>query len=112
MDGQPALGYDVRDRKLIVNETEAETVRAIFRRSLELGSVRALQSALDAAGVASKRRTAADGSAYGGQSLSRGALYQMLQNRIYCGEIVHKGAAHPGEHARIVDEELWRQAQE
>ena len=80
----------------------------IFRRYLELGSVRELKAALDAEGIVSKRRTAADGSAYGGQSFSRGALYQMLQNRVYRGEIVHKGAAYPGEHPPIVDEELWR----
>ena len=112
MGGQPALGYDVKDRKLVVNEAEAETVRAIFRRYLELGSVRELKTALDAEGVVSKRRTAADGDAYGGQSFSRGALYQMLRNRVYQGEIVHKGEAYPGEHPRIVDEELWRQVQQ
>ena len=112
MGGQPALGYDVKDRKLVVNEAEAETVRAIFRRYLELGSVRELKIALDAEGVVSKRRTAADGHAYGGHSFSRGALYQMLRNRVYRGEIVHKGAAYPGEHPRIVDEKLWRQVQQ
>src|SRR5271168_2442857 len=61
MGGQPALGYDVKDRKLIVNEAEAETVRMIFRRYLELGSVRALKVALEEEGVVSKQRTAADG---------------------------------------------------
>src|SRR5579864_3750719 len=83
MGGLPALGYDVRDRKLIINEVEAETVRMIFRRYLELGSVRALKVALDADGILSKRRTAADGSAYGGRPFSRGALYNMLQSRLY-----------------------------
>jgi site-specific DNA recombinase len=111
MGGQPALGYDVRDRKLIVNEAEAETVRAIFRHYLDLGSVRELKATLDAEGVVSKRRTAANGDAYGGQSFSRGALYQMLQNRVYCGQIAHKGAAYPGEHSAIVEEDLWRQVQ-
>ena len=62
MGGQPSLGYDVRDRKLVVNEAEAETVRMIFRRYLDLGSVRELKAALDAEGVVSKHRTAADGS--------------------------------------------------
>jgi DNA invertase Pin-like site-specific DNA recombinase len=90
MGGQPALGYDVRDRKLVVNEEEAETVRLLFRRYLDLGSVRELKAALDADGLVSKRRTAANGEAYGGQSFSRGALYQMLQNRVYRGEIVHR----------------------
>ena len=62
MGGQPSLGYDVKDRKLVVNEAEAAIVRMIFRRYLELGSVRALKAALDEEGVVSKQRTAADGS--------------------------------------------------
>jgi site-specific DNA recombinase len=111
MGGLPSLGYDVRDRKLVVNETEAATVRYIFRRYLELGAVRALRDDLAATGIVSKRRTAADGSPYGGQLFSRGALYLMLKNRIYRGEIVHKGKAFPGEHAAIVDEELWGRVQ-
>jgi hypothetical protein len=102
-----APGY----RKLVVNEAEAETVRTIFRRCLDLDSVRELKAALDAEGIVSKRRTAADGSAYGGNSFSRGALHQMLQNRVYRGEIVHKGAAYSGEHPPIVDEDLWRRVQ-
>ncbi len=111
MGGQPSLGYDVKDRKLVVNEAEAAIVRMIFRRYLELGSVRALKAALDEERVVSKLRTAADGSPYGGKSFSRGALYLMLQNRIYRGEIVHKGTAHPGEHAPIIDEDLWSSVQ-
>jgi len=111
MGGLPSLGYDVKERKLVVNEAEAATVRMIFRRYLELGSVRALKAALDAEGVVSKLRTAADGSPCGGKSFSRGALYLMLQNRIYRGEIVHKGTAFPGEHAPIVDEDLWSSVQ-
>jgi hypothetical protein len=111
MGGLPSLGYDVKDRKLVVNEAEAATVRHIFRRYLELGAVRALQADLAAAGIVSKRRTAANGSPYGGQRFSRGALYLMLKNRIYRGEIVHKGKAFPGEDAAIVDEELWKEVQ-
>src|SRR3989440_767187 len=104
MRGLPSLGYDVKDRKLIVNETEAETVRHVFRRYVELKSVRKLKEDLDAASIVSKVRTASDGSRYGGQPLSRGALYLMLQNRIYRGEIVHRGKSYPGEHEAIVDE--------
>jgi DNA invertase Pin-like site-specific DNA recombinase len=111
MGGLPSLGYDVRDRKLVVNEAEAATVRHIFQRYLELGAVRALQTDLNAAGIVSKRRIAADGSQYGAQRFSRGALYLMLKNRIYRGEIVHKGKAFPGEHAAIIDEELWSRVQ-
>ena len=111
MGGQPSLGYDVKDRKLIVNNAEAETVRHIFRRYTELKSVRELKENLDAAGIVSKVRTASDGSRYGGRPIARGALYLMLQNRIYRGEIVHKGKSYPGEHEAIVDEALWNNVQ-
>ena len=98
MGGPLSLGYDVKDRKLIVNKIEAEMVRHIFRRYTELKSVRELKEDLDAAGIVSKVRTASDGSRHGGQPIARGALYLMLQNRIYRGEIVHKGKSYPGEH--------------
>ncbi|MDR4305363.1 recombinase family protein [Chelatococcus sambhunathii] len=111
MGGQPPLGYDVRDRKLVINEAEAATVRSIFRKYVELRSVRELKAELDASGVMSKLRTAADGSPYGGKPLSRGALYLMLSNRIYRGDIVHKAEVYPGEHSAIVDEALFVEAQ-
>jgi DNA invertase Pin-like site-specific DNA recombinase len=107
MGGQPSLGYDAMDRKLVVNPTEAKTVRSIFQRYLDLKSVRLLKADLDAQGVVSKRRTASDGSSYGGQPIARGALYLMLQNRIYRGEIVHKDKSYPGEHEAIIDQSLW-----
>jgi site-specific DNA recombinase len=111
MGGLPSLGYDVQNRKLVVNEEEALTVIHIFRRYVELRSVRALQAELDVEEIRSKRRILADGTPYGGQKLSRGALYLMLQNRIYRGEITHKGNAYPGEHPAIVDKALWDQVQ-
>jgi DNA invertase Pin-like site-specific DNA recombinase len=111
MGGYPPLGYDVKDRKLVVNEAEAETVRYIFRRYQELRSVRLLKEHLDAAGVVSKRRTAPDGRTYGSRPIARGALYHMLQNRLYRGEIVHKNQAYPGEHEPIIDDDLWQEAQ-
>jgi site-specific DNA recombinase len=111
MGGYPPLGYDVKNRKLVINEAEAETVRAIFRRYQELGSVRLLKEHLDQAGTVSKRRTASDGRPYGGKPMTRGVLYHMLQNRIYRGGIVHKNKAYPGEHAPIIDEDLWQAVQ-
>ena len=111
MGGLPSLGYDVQNRKLVVNEEEALTVLHIFRRYVQLRSVRALQAELDAAGIRSKRRMLADGTPYGGQKFSRGALYLMLQNRIYRGEITHKGNAYPGEHPAIVEKALWDEVQ-
>jgi site-specific DNA recombinase len=111
MGGFPPLGYDVKDRKLVVNEAEAETVRYIFRRYQELRSVGLLKEHLGAAGIVSKCRTAPDGRPYGAKPIARGALYLLLQNRIYRGEIVHKDRAYPGEHDPIVDDDLWQGVQ-
>ncbi len=107
MGGNPPLGYDVGDRKLMVNEPEAETVRHIFRRHIALGSVRRLKQELDAVGILSKVRVAESGRRWGGKPFARGALYLLLQNRIYLGETVHKDKSYPGEHEGIVDRELW-----
>ena len=111
MGGLPALGYDVQNRKLVINEQEALTVRHIFQRYIQLRSVLALRAELDGEGIMSKRRVFADGTQVGGQRFSRGALYLMLQNRIYRGEITHKGNAYSGEHQPIVDKALWDEVQ-
>jgi site-specific DNA recombinase len=112
MGGPLPLGYDVHDRKLVVNEAEAETVRHIFRSYYELGSVRLLAQRLRDEGIRSKLHRKADGSVWGGKPQSRGALYLLLQNRLYRGEISHKGAVYPGEHAAIIDATLWDAVQQ
>ncbi len=81
MGGTVPLGYDVKDRKLIVNKAEARTVIDIYRRYLRLKSVRALQAELDAANIRSKRRVRPDGTEHGNQRFPQGALYLPLQNR-------------------------------
>ena len=111
MGGLPSLGYDVKDRRLVINEAEAKTVRHIFQRYTELKSVRLLKADLDARGIVSKPRNASDGTRYGEKPLARGALYLMLQNRIYRGEIVHKDKSYPGEHEAIINEALWSEVQ-
>ena len=112
MGGNVPLGYDVKDRKLIVNEAEAETVRMIFQRYAELGSVALLGHELDRLGVVSKRREGAGGVLAGGNRFSRGALYTLLQNHLYRGEIAHQGKIYPGQHEAIIDAELWQLVQE
>jgi site-specific DNA recombinase len=112
MGGLPPLGYDVQERKLVINPVEAETVRHIYRRYAELGSVRALRDELNRAGVLSKPRLDRFGRATGGKPLARGALYLLLQNRLYRGEIVHKSTSHPGEHPAIIDPALWDRVQQ
>jgi len=107
MGGVPPLGYRVQDRKLVIVESEAELVRSIFRRYAELGSVRLLKAELEAQGRTSKSWTSASGRVIGGKPFSRGALYLMLRNRTYRGEIVHQGQSHPGEHPPIIDPPLW-----
>src|SRR5262245_41148534 len=111
MGGTPPLGYEVRDRKLVVNEAEAEEVRRIFRRYMQLGTVAKLMVALVAEGCRTKRYTGASGRTYGDRAFSRGHLYRILSNRIYLGEIVHKDASYPGEHRAIVATELWNRVQ-
>jgi site-specific DNA recombinase len=111
MGGRPPLGYDVKDRKLVINDDEARIVVDIYRRYLALKSVRALKDELAGAKIRSQRRVRPDGTVYGGQQIARGALYLMLQNRIYRGEITHRGKSYPGEHPAIIDQPLWDEVQ-
>jgi DNA invertase Pin-like site-specific DNA recombinase len=112
MGGIVPLGYDVCDRRIVIDEREAETVRDIFRRYLELGCVRLLKEDLDRRGVVSKRRKSKTGIESGGHSFSRGALYALLSNPIYVGEIRHKSLRHPGQHQAIVDRAVWERTQQ
>jgi site-specific DNA recombinase len=107
MGGNPPLGYDVCDRKLVVNAAEAETVRLIFRRYLDLGCVRLLCDDLATRGVVSKHRTFESGETRGGKIMGRSALYLILKNRTYLGETTHKGASYRGEHEAIVPREVF-----
>jgi hypothetical protein len=112
MGGVPPLGYDVSDRRLVINEAEAHTVQRIYRLYLELGSVRQLKDELAQQGIVSKVRISHSGRCSGGCRLGRGALYQLLANPIYLGEIRHKGNRYPGQHTAIVERALWEQVQE
>jgi site-specific DNA recombinase len=96
----------------VINASEAETVRQIFHRYCELGSVRLLKEELDGNAVRSKLRVASNGNQSGGQSFSRGALYTLLGNPIYVGEVRHKGTPHPGLHQPIVDRAVWDKTDE
>jgi site-specific DNA recombinase len=111
MGGLPPLGYNVKEKKLVVNETEAERVRHIYRRYAELGSVFTLKEELERDGIRSKTRVDRFGRSSGDKPIARGALYLMLQNRLYRGEVVHKEASYPGEHPAIIDAALWKTVQ-
>ena len=107
MGGLVPLGYDVRDRNLIVNPTETATVRKIYSLYLELGTVKKLKTEMDRIGLVTKVRLRTDGRTTGGAPFTMGHLYELLANPIYIGQIAHKGAAYPGKHAAIVDPDVW-----
>ena len=111
MGGTVALGYDVSDHRLVINPAEAETVKGIFQRYLELRSVRLLKDDLDRRGIISKIRLSRNGNRSGGKAFSRGALYELLSNPVYIGEIRHRKERHPGQHEPIMERELWERAQ-
>jgi len=112
MGGLVPLGYEVRDHQLVVVESEASTVRHIFQRYCELGSVRLLKQELDRDGLRSKLRVSSNGSRSGEKSFARGALYTLLRNPIYIGDVRHKDARYPGQHQPIVERSVWDKAQE
>jgi DNA invertase Pin-like site-specific DNA recombinase len=107
MGGFIPLGYDLKDRKLLINTTEAKTVQYIYHRYLELGCVRLLKEDLDRQGIYSKVRGEKSGC-----SFSRGILYKIFSNPIYIGQIRHKGICHPGQHKAIIDQGLWEKVQQ
>ncbi|MGQ0457767.1 MAG: recombinase family protein [Hyphomicrobium sp.] len=111
MGGSIPLGYDLKDRKLIINETEAATVRLIFERYAALESVTLLRTELNSRGVTTKIRVPTNGHGTGGKTFQRGALYQMLQNRLYRGEVAHRGHVYAGQHQGIIDDALWQTVQ-
>lgn len=111
MGGNVPLGYDVKDKALVVNAREATQVRHLFQRYLALGSVSLLKDELDASGAKSKFRAGKDSKRSGGRPYSRGALYWLLQNRYYLGEVTHAGQHYPGQHTGIIPNELWEKVQ-
>lgn len=111
MGGPVPFGYDVRDRKLVVNEAEAETVRLIFKRHQAVGTIQALVGDLVVRRMASKRRMMRDGRETGGEPYRAGALTHMLRNVLYTGQVSHHGTIYPGEHDAIVDRKSWDASQ-
>ena len=115
MGGLPPLGYDPptdqTTRALVRNEVEAVQVRSIFNLYLELGSVLALEARLAQEGARSKVWVSARGKRSGGVALSRGALFHMLRNRVYLGQIVHGDASVANCHPAIVDDDLFAKVQ-
>ncbi|KRB85348.1 hypothetical protein ASE00_00635 [Sphingomonas sp. Root710] len=106
MGGTVPLGYDLVDKKLVVNEVEAQQVRHIMERYVATGGGRALLEELEVTGCRTKRYASRGGNVFG-----RGPLYHLLNNRMYLGEIRHRENYYPGEHEAIVSQELWDEVQ-
>jgi site-specific DNA recombinase len=112
MGGPVPLGYISVDKKLVIVEADAETIRRIFRRYLELGSIQALAEELDNSAVRTKERTYSNDRIVGGARFGTGALAYLLKNRVYIGEVVHQTKIFQGDHTAILDRELFEAVQE
>ena len=105
------FGYAVRDRKLVVEEAEAATVRLAFGRYLALGSLPALQRWMREQGIVTQPRSMRTGGSRGGVAFTNGPLQHLLRNRVYLGELNHRGQSFPAEHPPIVDAALFAAVQ-
>ncbi len=107
MGGVPPLGYDVDNRLLVINETEAAVVRRIFEEMLTIGSPTQIAAKLTAEGVTTKAWTTQEGQTRSGTRIDKKYLHKLLRNRIYLGELSHKGNWFSGAHSAIIDRGLF-----
>jgi site-specific DNA recombinase len=110
--GPPILGYDVQGMKLVINEAEAQRVRAIFSLYLEKETLRAVVAELQQRGWRNKRWRARQGHERGGYPFSKTSLHLLLTNVLYTGKIRYRDEIYRGEHPGIVEEEQWQQVQD
>ncbi len=111
MGGNVPLGYDIVDRKLVVNKVEADIVRELFHAYVDTHNVRHVTDRARERGHVTKRRKSKSGKIVGGRPITRGHVYQILSNPIYVGRIRHKELTYSGEHDAIVSEDLWEKTQ-
>ncbi len=111
MGGPAPLGYDVSERRLVVNEGEADVVRHLFTRYAELASIGTLIDELAAGNYQTKQRTYRDGRTVGGIAFGKGMVAALLKNRLYAGEVVHRGKSYPGQHDAIISLGLFDRVQ-
>ncbi len=108
--GRPVLGYDVDPGggRILVNEEEATRVRAIFNVYLDYQSLISTIKELDTRGWVNKQWITRKGKESGGQPFTKNSLYRLLTNVLYIGGVKYKDEVHAGEHAAIVDKEIFR----
>jgi site-specific DNA recombinase len=112
--GIPMLGYDLSDcgAALVVNEDEAARVGAIFDLYLEHGSLMPVVQELNRRGWRMKQWTTRKGMVAGGQAFTKNRLYNLLTNMVYIGKVEYGGQVYEGEHAAIVDPDIWQRVQD
>src|SRR5215204_790492 len=111
MGGPAPLGYRIEGKKLVIDPNEAEQVRTVFRRYLELDSLTALMQDLAARGIVTKERRLSSGAVRGGIRFGKGPLAYLLRNRMYLGEVTHQGRTYAGEQAAIIERDLFEAVQ-
>lgn len=112
MGGTVPLGYTAANRTLVINESEAETIRTIYRLYMELGCVRKVRMQVVALGLRTRLLTTTTGKRRGGIHMGDGHLYTLLKNPIYAGRIRHKAQTYPGLHPAIIDPDIWQRVQD
>ena len=111
MGGFVPFGYRSKERTLIIYEDEAKTVRTIFNRYLELGSVRKLEGELVRGNLRTRAFTSATNKTWGDRPFSRGHLYRILSNPVYAGKIAHRDQQFDGQHEAIIDPKTFAAVQ-
>ena len=111
MGGMPPVGYDAKDKTLIIHEPSAALVRDIYQTYLVLGNVRLLKAELNRRGLKTPVRLSKRDNQTGNRPFSRGHLYRILSSPIYIGQVVHRQITYPGQHLPIIDQLLWDEVQ-
>ncbi|WP_454898887.1 recombinase family protein, partial [Wolbachia pipientis] len=103
MGGNPPLGYDVKEKELIINEKEAKIIKHIFERYMELKSMAELARELNREGYRTKAKS---------DIFKKATVRRIITNPIYMGKIRHYEKQYKGKHEAIIEEEKWQKAQE
>ncbi len=111
MGGSVPLGYDVQDKKLIINQAEARTVRTIFHLYQKHQNVRLVQAEAETLGLRTKARGPGDGGRNSAKRFQRGHIYHLLSNPLYLGKVQHQNEIYEGEHEAIIDQNVWDEVQ-
>ncbi|HEX2859599.1 MAG TPA: recombinase family protein [Alphaproteobacteria bacterium] len=111
MGGQPPLGYDIVERRLVVNAAEAQLVQHLFTRFTQIRSATLLVKECERDGLRTKAYVSGSGRHQGGRLIDKCFLYRLLRMRLYLGEVVHKGKVYPGQHQPVIPQHLWDEVQ-